>query len=188
MLGEGKKNFHTKMSRSGAHVHEVACQLAWSAHPTLTIMILCAMADHRKQIQEKGLKNAVCIHSMYLVHCGSMTLFLSQPRFYLPEHAFLYGIAYDECGFIIYSFFPRVLKTDANRIPTQWGYGCTAADTQYMSIFKQQDRQARLKAMQALLVVQHHSVKLFDYFWEMTFPQELVRCHDLWDQEGLWGN
>ena len=65
MLGEGKLDFHTKMAASGPHLHEVACQLAWSAQPTLTIMILLAIEEYTKQSKKMGLKNSVvCILSI----------------------------------------------------------------------------------------------------------------------------
>ena len=117
-------------------------------------------------------------------------LFLPQCPFYLPDHAFIYGIAYDAFGFIIYSFFPRVVETNAHHIPTQWGYGCTKVDHRFESVFEDGNRRKRLRAIRALLVVQHHAAKLFDYFWEKQFQEqypELLHCHKLWDQEGLWG-
>jgi len=51
-LGEAKKDFSTGTPATQFHRHRVAAQLAWSAHPTLTIMILTAIKQHLQERQK----------------------------------------------------------------------------------------------------------------------------------------
>ena len=115
-------------------------------------------------------------------------LFLPQPKFRLPHDAFLYGIAYDASGFIVYNFFPRAVETDEYDMPTIWGYGCAAANTRYATIFQDHRREKRLNAIQALLAIQRHGRELVNKFREAQFPGKLLQLHKLWDNAGLWGN
>ena len=65
ILGEAKKDFYTYTSRSEAHMQTVAAQLAWSAQPTLTIMIMAAIGAHKRRIETtNGSKNVVSISSV----------------------------------------------------------------------------------------------------------------------------
>ena len=112
----------------------------------------------------------------------------AQHPFRLPDHAFIYGIAYDAFGFVVYSFFPRVTRVDARGLPTEWGYGCATADAEYVQVFKAQDSEERLRAIRALLVVQRHATKLSEELSNVQIPEELVACHDLWDKRKLWSN
>jgi len=112
----------------------------------------------------------------------------AQTPFRLPAEAFIYGIAYDALGFMVYSFFPRVTKIGGARdLPTQWGYGCEMVDANHVSVFKKQG-EARLMAFRALLVVKCHARKLSGILRKVTLPKELLTCHELWDQEKLWSN
>ena len=62
-LGEAKKDFSTGTPVTQFHRHRVAAQLAWSAHPTLTIMILTAIKQHLQERQkaENSRRKPVCI-------------------------------------------------------------------------------------------------------------------------------
>jgi len=110
----------------------------------------------------------------------------AQPLFRLPKHAFIYGIAYDAFGFVIYSFFPRVLRSDDGGFPGAWGYGCATVDPKYAKVFQFNDTESRLEAIQALLVVQRHAITLSEKLWNMYIPEELRTCHELWDKAKLW--
>lgn len=108
-----------------------------------------------------------------------------QPPFRLPDYSFIYGIAYDAFGFIIYTF-PRVVATNGQGIPTQWGFGCATADARHTSVFKDNDSRKRLWAIHALLIAQHHATKLSAVLRKVWIPMELLNCHDMWDEHKLW--
>jgi len=64
ILGEAKKDFYNQTPWETAHLQPVAAQLAWSAQPTLNIMILAAVSDHKQKMAQEGLRNMVNFSSV----------------------------------------------------------------------------------------------------------------------------
>ena len=118
--------------------------------------IQTSWSHHKRGIEKQGM-------SWCHIYPGpqfTCVIIPEQPLFQLPKHAFIYGIAYDAFGFIIYSFFPKVISTDTNGCPNKWGYGCMTADSDHAAVFENKQPKERLKAIQALLVVQQHAIML----------------------------
>jgi len=108
----------------------------------------------------------------------------AQPPFRLPN--FIYGIAYDTFGFVIYSFFPRIMELGDGGFPRAWGYGCATVDAGHSNVFGFNDLKERLNAIRALLVVQRHAITLSKKLADVFIPQALLECHQLWDKNKLW--
>ena len=65
MLGEAKKDIDTQ---SSSPVHRVAAQLAWSAHQTLTILIMVAIDAHTRLGEKQRWKNMVVYYQPSQTH------------------------------------------------------------------------------------------------------------------------
>ena len=105
-----------------------------------------------------------------------------------PEYACIHGIGYNPWGFVVYGFFPRALRINADGTPCEWGFGCAVVTEGFRNGFKSVTCATRMELVKYLLFVHRHATHLSHVLRNLTRSDEFVKCDQLlMDRNGSLG-
>lgn len=124
---------------------QITAQLAFSAYPSLVVIIASLIATWQTSPPiSKGKKQ------------------VEAEDYQIPEYAVIYGIGYASNGLLIYAFFPCVMEWNKNQNPSKWGFASVLVCREFSEVFRTHDVSLRFKLIKILLMLQQHAVRLKD--------------------------